>query len=100
MVYPWTSKIRLLRRRAIVAGAVAQVGGVLLWLTPAALVYVGWSQFSAWGRYLAPIAGVASLAAIGVAALTGMVRARRSDTYFAKWIDLCSGLDDRLSSAV
>ncbi len=76
MLYSWVGPIHQLRRRALAAGAVGSLGRVLWWVTPASLAYLLWSQFSAWGRYLAPPAGALVLVLLLVAAVVRGARPR------------------------
>jgi hypothetical protein len=96
----WSSAIGRLRRRAAGSGALRGLGRVV---RPGALVAVAYlllGEVTPWARYFAPLVGVVFGFVCLVALLLGAVAARRSDLYFAKWIDMTSGLEDRLASAV
>lgn len=99
-VAPWTQDIGRLRRRATVQGALDGFGQAALPVAALALATLGGSQLSPWLRFFAPYVGVALAFALAAAPIWGAIRARRSELYFAKWIDVASKLEDRLASAV
>jgi hypothetical protein len=84
----------------VLAGAFDWMGQVIRPVTPLALLYFVSTRFSPWTRFFAPYLGAALLLVILASLLVGAVRARRGNVYLAKSIDLASGLEDRLSSAV
>src|SRR4051794_1374564 len=100
MSQPWERSIGALRRRAIAAGSFVTLGKIALPLAPVAALYLFATTRSPWARFLLPwFAGATALALVGAIVL-GALWSRRSDVYLAKWIDMQSGLDDRLASAV
>ncbi len=96
----WDPSISALRRRVLAAGALDTLGKVALPASLFALLYLGLTTVSPWARFFAPwVGGLLALSLVG-ATVAGLLRARHSDLYLAKWIDKESGLDDRLASAV
>lgn len=75
------------------------MGWLLVPLALLAVAYVGWSRVTPWSRYFAPHLAVAAGLAIFGAAIVGWWKSRRGEAYYAKWLDLTNGLDDRLTSA-
>jgi hypothetical protein len=97
---PWSAAIRRLKLRATWAGAIDELGRLAIPAAVLAILYFGLSRMSPWMRFFAPFVGALIAIMLLGAIVVGALRARRSEIYFAKWIDLESNLSDRLASAV
>ena len=96
----WTPAIRQLQSRLKLVGMLDAFGRVVLVAAPVALALVVASRYVAWIRFFLPYAaGLLALVVLG-AFVFGWLRARRSEIYCAKAIDLTSELHDRLACSV
>ena len=96
----WDPSITALQRRVLTAGAVDALGKISRPASVFALFYLALTTTSPYARFLAPIVGAVLGLLLVAAMVVGLLRARHSRIYLAKWIDKTSGLDDRLASSV
>jgi hypothetical protein len=100
MSYPWDPAIGRLSRRAIASSAIDAIGRVILPLALFSVVYLGATRLYPWTRFFVPAVSMAGGVVVLLAALWGGWKGRHTRIYLAKWIDMTSQLEDRLTSAV